>query len=92
MTKIQRMHKNYGRISRLCRDCMHCACYVYECANHYKCEAYGVTHSDETDWDITYSACGLFNREHQGKPLAGDDELTPDGVIKGQVTMEDLLK
>jgi hypothetical protein len=58
----------------------------------YKCEAYGLTHSEASGWRISYRACGLYS-----KPFDWENEKTmieylkhkgkPTEVVKGQIDM-----
>lgn len=64
LRKIDLMHSLYGVIpSQKCKDCMHLKGGVNE---YRKCEIYGQTHSEATDFRLSYTACGMFNREWDG--------------------------
>ena len=61
--KIDAMHGEYGLST--CGHCRDCCNFVHgRYHDHYlsKCVAYGLTHSEATDWRAKYLACGLFNK------------------------------
>lgn len=61
LRKIDLMHKLFGRIpDRKCKDCQHL---IYYSASHkwYKCECYGDSSSEATDWRLKWDACGLID-------------------------------
>lgn len=62
--KIERMHELFGRDDEhKCKDCYH----LQGGQNQYrKCEIYGHSASEATDWALRWTACGLFNREYRG--------------------------
>lgn len=60
MRKIEAMHKEYGRLEgKKCGDCCNLSSYT-QGRTWYKCEAYGVSSSEATDWAKRNIACGLF--------------------------------
>ena len=62
MKKIDLMHKLFGEVpDRKCKDCQHL---VPHTANrkYYKCEFYGETSSEASDWRLKYTACGLIDK------------------------------
>ena len=59
--KIKAMHREYGRLDgRKCGDCCNLSSYT-QSRTWYKCEAYGNSRSEATDWAKRNIACGLFN-------------------------------
>lgn len=60
--KIDAMHKLFGEGPALCKDCDHFISGTYHDKRLHKCALYGITHSDATDWRLSYKACGMFNR------------------------------
>lgn len=60
LRKIDLMHKLFGRIPyRKCKDCQH----LISCSTShkwYKCECYGESPSEATDWRLKWDACGLI--------------------------------
>ena len=64
LRKIDRMHELFGvKFGEKCRDCMHLKGGVNE---YRKCEVYGDSASEATDWALKYTACGLFNEVWKG--------------------------
>lgn len=61
LRKIDLMHKLFERIpDRKCKDCQHL---ISHTASHkwYKCECYGESASEATDWRLKWDACGLID-------------------------------
>lgn len=60
--KIDAMHMEYGKIeSHKCSECCNLSSYT-QSRTWYKCEAYGNSASEATDWAKRNIACGLFNK------------------------------
>ena len=84
LRKIDRMHEQFGVIpSKTCKDCMH----LKGGANEYKkCEIYGNTRAESTDWTMRWTACGMFNREWDGDiPIV---RLNKGGVKKEETQID----
>ena len=96
--KIYAMHVRYGTIpEKRCADCPHFIEGYYHDRKYQKCTAYGVSHSEATDWRKKWTACGLVNvpdfdeacildrikvqREHIEQPVPG--QLTIEEVLDG---------
>lgn len=85
--KIDRMHELFGTLpGQKCRDCYHLKGGVNE---YRKCEVYGRSASEATDWALKYDACGLFNKPYDGDvPIVrlqrGDpkEEVQIDGQMR----------
>jgi hypothetical protein len=66
--KIDAMHLYFGVTpGEHCKDCCHCISGQYRDKNYRKCEAYGMTHSEATDWAQSWLACGLYNKPYSGE-------------------------
>ena len=62
--KIFAMHKRFGTCGAFrCKDCSHLIKGKYHDRGYSKCELYGMTHSEATDWRLSYQACGMFGTE-----------------------------
>ena len=62
--KIFAMHKRFGECgSCRCKDCSHLISGKYHDRTYHKCELYGLSHGESTDWRLSYVACGQFNAE-----------------------------
>lgn len=61
--KLPAMHQVYGVTStpHKCRECSNFRTYDYHGRRYYKCAAYGISHSEATDWGANYKACGWFD-------------------------------
>jgi hypothetical protein len=97
--KIEAMHQLFGRYkgqeAKQCSQCSNFHRYRYQGVNYKKCEAYGETHSEATDWNVSYEACGLFNQGYQGTPvidlLKHSSRPKEDTPIDGQITVDEWL-
>ena len=60
--KINAMHKLFGTCGIFrCATCKHLIGGKYHDRQYYKCELYGLSHGESTDWRLKYQACGMFN-------------------------------
>lgn len=60
--KIDAMHQRFGTCGALqCRDCCHLISGEWHDKRYHKCELYGMSHSEATDWRLSYQACGMYN-------------------------------
>ena len=67
--KIDLMHREFG----VCpgKKCKYCDNLIVQQANrrYYKCEVYGITDSEASDWRLSYDACGMYNKVYNGNPV-----------------------
>ena len=107
LRKIEAMHHLYGKVDSVnpqtgkplrCGDCPHYVSDRYHDKILRKCEAYGMTHSEASDWAKSKPACGLIAMEElpddwvdviKRKPVIGGGKLVE--VIPGQVMMEEFV-
>ena len=61
MEKIDLMYSMFGKGDGKCKYCSHFREHCYS-RKYFKCDVYGETASEATDWRANYSACGLFNK------------------------------
>ena len=62
--KIFAMHERFGTCGAFrCKDCNHLKKVIPTQRVCYKCELYGDTASEATDWRLSYQACGMFGIE-----------------------------
>ena len=60
--RIAAMHKRFGTNTTMyCKDCSHLISGEYHCKRYYKCELYGLSHSESSDWRRGWMACGMYN-------------------------------
>ena len=89
--KIDRMHEMFGSVpEKHCKDCDHLIRHRYNRV-FYKCECYGETSSEASDWRLKWTACGLFNKEYNSTPIIKLSFRPPKEVIQceGQVSLFD---
>ena len=86
--KLEIMHNLFGITEgRICRDCSHIV--TNDRSKRYnKCECYGLSMSEATDFPVLQTACGLFNREtdvrdiYKGnRPVKKKAELQPETLF-----------
>lgn len=67
--KIDLMHREFGFSPG--NKCKTCDNLIVQQANrrYYKCEVYGATDSEASDWRLSYDACGKYNKEYDGRPI-----------------------
>ena len=58
--KIDAMRAEYGSAAGFCRDCRNFVSVRYHDRILRKCAAYGITHSEASDWAGKWLACGLY--------------------------------
>lgn len=90
LKKIDLMHEMFGIASEKCATCDH----LVRCeANrvYYKCECYGNTDSEATDWRKSYRSCGLYNKPYNGTPIIEVKKHFPrkegEEQIEGQLSL-----
>lgn len=79
--KIDIMHRHFGTSNHICGECSNLVCGRYHDRILRKCEVYGLTHSEASDWAKRWEACGMFNKEYTGRPII-------ETVKKGQKVSE----
>lgn len=90
--KIDLMHREFGfSPSHKCKTCDHFLHGQYHSRYLSKCEVYGCTHSEASDWSGRYDACGMYNREYHGGDIIRlvRQGAAPNTPIDGQ---ENLFK
>lgn len=87
--KIDKMHRLFGRAwGEKCANCQH----LQGGVNQYrKCEVYGESASEATDWALKWDACGLFNKPYKGDvPIVNLNKggrKAAEVQIKGQMSL-----
>ena len=62
--KIAAMHKLYGTCGVfVCKQCKHLDTYKYRDRSYSKCELYGDSRGESTDWRQAWRACGMFDTD-----------------------------
>lgn len=91
--KIDAMHKRFGTCGVYqCRVCEHLISGVYRGKHYHKCELYGLSHGEGTDWRLSYQACGMFNMDVDTDRWTPVIELVkhalkPRPKVEGQIDM-----
>ena len=92
--KLQAMHMRFGTCGFLrCKACDHLLTYEYRGRRYNKCELYGVSNSDATDWRKSWQACGMYNVPQdmdRWVPLIKQLswQARPEPPLEGQVRLE----
>lgn len=92
--KIEAMYRKYGPgpVGLTCGDCRHCFLTIPTERRYWKCELYGNTAGESTDWVKRWPACGKFNQDSDERPVIEQLKHEPRSVqreeIKGQLKME----
>lgn len=89
--KIDLMHQMFGIADGKCGECDHLIEGRYHDRMLRKCEVYGLTRSEASDWAKRWKACGLFNKETNHKNvirLVGAERGQPAEPLEGQIGLE----
>ena len=92
--RIAAMHKRFGTNYALCcKNCNHLICGEYHDRRYYKCEIYGLSHSESSDWRRSWMACGMYNVPQdmdKWVPLMKQINQSPniEMPIEGQIRIE----
>ena len=96
--KIHAMHRRFGTCgAQRCKTCKHCLCIDHHNRRYYKCELYGVSYSEATDWRLSYQACGMYNMPQdmdRWVPMIEQIRHAPKGQeqpIEGQIDFSSIL-
>ena len=88
--KIDLMHREFGfSPGNKCKDCDHFLHGRYHTRMLSKCEVYGLTHSEASDWRMSYDACGMYNKVYNGNPVIRmvKGYPAPQGPLEGQESL-----
>lgn len=92
--KIARMHSLFGVASgEKCKDCMHFYRIETRAGKLYrKCEVYGNSNCESTDWNASFDACGCFNKETDQRNVIRlfAPRKKEEQPIAGQISIGDL--
>ena len=70
LRKLALMHQKFGRCEgHICGECSNLISGCYRGRTLRKCEVYGLTHSEASDWAKRWVACGMLNRIYAGRPI-----------------------
>lgn len=92
--KIDAMHQFYGKDpeERKCAECEFLLHGRYHDKWYYKCEVYGCSHSESTDWRKSYGACGLIGKafpegDTRIKDVVSRERPKEEEPMPGQLSM-----
>lgn len=87
--KIELMHSLFGMGTNICKNCLHFQRYQYHAKSYGKCDVYGDTRSEATDWSGKYVSCGMFDKEYTGKEVVSvvRADRPQDEPIPGQISL-----
>ena len=88
--KIDLMYEMFGRGDGKCGTCSHFVKFTYRDSSYQKCEVYGVSQSEATDWVQKWDGCGLYNKPYEGDiPVykLNGKASNGDGQIDGQMSL-----
>lgn len=88
--KIKLMHELFGKgPDASCKGCSNILRIRWHDKSYRKCSVYGTTHSDATDWCVSYPACGMYCKEYTGANVVRlvHPDKKEDLPIDGQLTM-----
>ena len=88
--KIEKMQELFGTMpGKKCKDCDHLWKVQKRGTRCFKCDVYGDTSSEATDWRMKWDACGLWNKDYKGDipivRLNAGGAKKPDEQIEGQM-------
>lgn len=68
--KNELMLQQFGACEgHVCKECSNFTTGRYMGMILRKCQVYGLTHSQASDWAGRWPACGMFNKEYNGRPI-----------------------
>lgn len=90
--KIDLMHQQFGATEHKCGECPNLVRLRPGKEYLYKCKVYGITSSEASDWTKCWSACGMFNKEYEGRQIMDLmlDQKYNMSPVDGQIGMEEL--
>ena len=93
--KIEAMRERFGPGPGTCGECSHFVKGQYRTKTLQKCEVYGMTHSEASDWAQKWEACGLKNKPYTGKQIIDELKREPkeevEEQIPGQMTIDEWM-
>lgn len=90
--KIDLMHREFGECEEhTCGECSNLVEHRYDKC-YRKCVIYGCTNSEASDWAKRWIACGMFNKDWNGRPIIEMVKPTKEDQqqyepLEGQISM-----
>lgn len=83
MKKLELMHSIFGKMEgKKCKDCCNFISDRYHDTILHKCQAYGMTHSEASDWRCKWDACGIYNQPYDGHTVMGRGTREATAVVE----------
>ena len=89
------MHKLFGEIpDRKCKECQYLVSYTAN-RKYYKCDVYGNTSSEASEWRLKWTACGMIDIPiYDGAPIINQVRLLnwrpkEKEQIEGQLVLDE---
>ena len=89
MRKIELMHSMFGRSGSKCKDCSHFSEHQLS-RKYFKCDVYGESASEATDWRANYQSCGLFNKFTAYENVYKMAKTERSEIVDGQLSIFDM--
>lgn len=91
LKKIDKMHSLFGITEgKTCKTCKHLK---GDTGEYRKCRIYGISHSEATDFSLSYEACGMYNKDYDYEKHSPVYEMNKgrkkeeDAQCPGQMTL-----
>lgn len=91
VSKIDLMYEKFGKgdSETVCAECRHFIRIKHHDKVYRKCEIYGNTASESTDWKAGYMACGLCNKDYEtDRPIVEFGHFM-DEQLPGQMSIDE---
>lgn len=91
--KIELMHELFGKgyDGDTCKTCWHLKHRYTHNKSYYKCQCYGETASEASDWRLKYPSCGLYNKPYIGRTVMEfkkhEGHKREEVQVKGQMSL-----
>lgn len=96
LRKQQLMYKEFGMCDgHVCGECSNLIAVRANDRPLHKCQVYGNTSSEATDWAKRWLACGMFNKKYTGgpvielvRPVRKQTAAAIEEPLDGQISLE----
>lgn len=88
LRKADLMHYLFGKVEgHTCGECKNLVEHTYD-KTYRKCTVYGQSCAESTDWAKKWSACGMFNKDYDKKPIIKTGPLVVHVPFDEQMKLE----
>ena len=94
MKPIEIMHQEFGIHSppEKCKTCSNLHHIIHRDKSYYKCQVYGESQSQATDFRLKWTACGAYNQIYKGIPIKDamkhSEKRQDDIQVEGQMELK----